>query len=168
MADVELKRKVTLKRKGESDSSKKPQPSKSKWWLWLLLLTAVAVGAIFFLKGYSSRSDRPETQSNTEDTIAPETAETEPVDTEPAETETAPAPEVNPDAEPQNSQPIATPDTESTPISTPLQGTIEEKAWRVIRGDFGNGLDRKQKLGSEYQTIQRRVNEMYRDGTVQL
>jgi len=50
--------------------------------------------------------------------------------------------------------------------STPLQGTLDKKARRVIRGDFGNGKVRKQKLGREYKVIQRRVNEMYRKGLV--
>ena len=36
----------------------------------------------------------------------------------------------------------------------------------VIRGDFGNGEERKNKLGSEYTVIQNRVNEMYDLGLV--
>jgi FtsZ-interacting cell division protein ZipA len=54
----------------------------------------------------------------------------------------------------------------TTPAPIPPQGTLEEKAWRVIRGDFGNGLDRKQALGSEYDVIQQKVNELYRNGKV--
>lgn len=45
-------------------------------------------------------------------------------------------------------------------------GTIEEKAILVIRGDFGNGEERKMKLGTEYSTIQNKVNEMYAKGLV--
>ncbi len=45
-------------------------------------------------------------------------------------------------------------------------GSIEEKAKLVIRGDFGNGEERKMKLGSEYSTIQNKVNEMYAKGLV--
>lgn len=56
-------------------------------------------------------------------------------------------------------------DTSSTSATIP-QGTLEEKAKRVIRGDFGNGTERKQALGSEYNVIQRKVNEMYRNGEV--
>lgn len=63
------------------------------------------------------------------------------------------------------------PDTSnSSASSTPSQniptGTLEEKAKRVIRGEFGNGIDRKNALGSEYSIIQSRVNEMYRNGEV--
>jgi hypothetical protein len=43
------------------------------------------------------------------------------------------------------------------------QGTIEEKAKQVLDGVFGNGEDRKNALGAEYQAIQAKVNEMYRN-----
>ena len=43
---------------------------------------------------------------------------------------------------------------------------VEEKARQVIRGDYGNGNVRKQKLGEEYSEIQSAVNEMYRKGLV--
>lgn len=45
-----------------------------------------------------------------------------------------------------------------------LNGSLEQKAKHVIRGDFGNGQERKDKLGSEYETIQSKVNELYRKG----
>lgn len=44
--------------------------------------------------------------------------------------------------------------------------TIEAKAWLVIRGDFGNGKERKMKLGSDYSVIQNKVNELYKNGLV--
>lgn len=50
--------------------------------------------------------------------------------------------------------------------SEPLVGSLEQKAIAVIRGTYGNGLERKQKLGNEYTVIQNKVNEMYRDGLV--
>ena len=50
--------------------------------------------------------------------------------------------------------------------SAPLGGDVVENAKRVIRGDFGNGQERKDKLGSAYSEIQSKVNEMYRQGLV--
>lgn len=46
--------------------------------------------------------------------------------------------------------------------SAPLGEDLTENAKRVIRGDFGNGQERKDKLGSAYAEIQSKVNEMYR------
>ena len=43
-----------------------------------------------------------------------------------------------------------------------INGSLEQKAIAVIRGTYGNGLERKQKLGDEYTVIQNKVNEMYR------
>ena len=42
--------------------------------------------------------------------------------------------------------------------------TIEEKAMQVWDGIYGNGTERKTKLGSDYRAVQKRVNEMYRNG----
>lgn len=47
-----------------------------------------------------------------------------------------------------------------------IPGSIEQKALDVIRGIYGNGQVRKDKLGAEYAEIQKVVNEMYRNGTV--
>lgn len=41
---------------------------------------------------------------------------------------------------------------------------IDELARAVIRGDYGNGEERKQKLGSLYNQVQARVNEMLNNG----
>ena len=45
-------------------------------------------------------------------------------------------------------------------------GSVEAKAKQVIRGIYGNGSIRKQKLGNDYAEIQGKVNEMYRNGLV--
>lgn len=57
--------------------------------------------------------------------------------------------------------------TTTTPkVPATINGDVEENARRVIRGDFGNGQTRKDKLGASYSEIQGRVNEMYRQGLV--
>ena len=45
-------------------------------------------------------------------------------------------------------------------------GSVEDEARQVIRGVYGNGSVRKQKLGSRYSEIQSKVNDMYRKGLV--
>lgn len=70
-------------------------------------------------------------------------------------------------AEPAQSKPAATQNTKpSSSTSVPISGDVEENARRVIRGDFGNGQERRDKLGSSYSEIQGKVNEMYRQGLV--
>lgn len=58
-----------------------------------------------------------------------------------------------------------TPSTQ-TGNMTEMSLTLDEQARKVIRGDFGNGKERKQKLGNRYDSIQKRVNEMYKEGLV--
>lgn len=53
---------------------------------------------------------------------------------------------------------------DNTAISSTAHGTIEEEAWRTIRGNYGNGAARKEALGNRYAEIQAKVNEFYRDG----
>ena len=70
-------------------------------------------------------------------------------------------------AEPAQSKPAATqPTRSSSATSASVSGDVEENARRVIRGDFGNGQERRDKLGSSYYEIQGKVNEMYRQGLV--
>ena len=70
-------------------------------------------------------------------------------------------------AKPAQSKPAATqPARSSSATSVPVSGDVETNARRVIRGDFGNGQERKDKLGSSYSEIQGKVNEMYRQGIV--
>ena len=177
MENVELKRKVTLKRKGEADE---PKPPKSKLWLWLLLLAVVAVVVVLCVK-FCGNDDKatvtePETVEEpatmpTEEspimgaedvTIESETTTETVVAETPVEVETPATPKIEPTP--------AEPATKSVPVQKPTQtlpqGNLDEKARQVIRGDFGNGAERKQTLGNEYNAIQQRVNEMYREGKV--
>lgn len=70
-------------------------------------------------------------------------------------------------AKPVQSKPAATQTTKPFSVtSAPVSGDVVENARRVIRGDFGNGQERRDKLGSSYSEIQDKVNEMYRQGLV--
>ena len=63
--------------------------------------------------------------------------------------------------------PDETKKTSSTPqVDNMSLGDTEEMAKLVIRGQYGVGSERKQKLGSKYDVIQSRVNEMYKQGLV--
>ena len=111
--------------------------------------------------------ETPETESAGEETASPAQEETSPdvssAKTEPKQDVTAKTTEP---AKP-TSQPTSTvqPTTPAVQPAT-LSGTLEEKAKEVIRGNYGNGEVRKQKLGDQYAEIQSKVNEMYRNGLV--
>ena len=107
-----------------------------------------------------SSADGEETASPVQEETSPEASspKTEPKQNVPAKS-TEPAKATNQSTKTvQPTIPIIQPATHS--------GTLEEKAKEVIRGKYGNGEVRKQKLGDQYAEIQSKVNEMYRNGLV--
>ena len=66
----------------------------------------------------------------------------------------------------QSSAPVQSEPVTSQSKQVSINGSVEELALEVIRGVYGNGLERKQKLGDRYAEIQGKVNEMYRNGLV--
>lgn len=71
--------------------------------------------------------------------------------------------------EPVNQPSIEVEDRSVAPTSFVTSSTvtdIEQTAKSVIRGDFGNGQERKNRLGSEYSEVQKKVNELYSKGLI--
>lgn len=56
------------------------------------------------------------------------------------------------------------PASDTQPEAAPSDGSLLDKARQVIRGDYGNGKVRRDRLGDQYQPIQDKVNELYRQG----
>lgn len=188
-SDVKLKHKVQLRKKVEEpevsgnngsiepDLTTTPTPNKpkSKNWLWILLGVIVlgVIGYIFFSK---SGDKAAETSDQEAEVVV---AHSEPTDTTIVEgtegEEIAPENdnEVANNPETQSSDAVETPatvdntsnGTPSTSVNVPnVSNDVEAEAMKVIRGDYGIGQERKDKLGSKYQTIQSRVNELKREG----
>ena len=63
-----------------------------------------------------------------------------------------------PSAQPETSTPSTPSPTKATAPSTDVDAEVQ----KVLRGDYGNGQERKDKLGSSYSKIQRAVNRYYR------
>lgn len=188
-SDVKLKHKVQLRKKVEEpevsgnngsiepDLTPTPTPNKpkSKNWLWILLGVIVlgVIGYIFFSKSGDKAAETSDPEA--EVVVAP----SEPTDTTIVEgtegEEIAPENdnEVANNPETQSSDAVETPatvdntsnGTPSTSVNVPnVSNDVEAEAMKVIRGDYGIGQERKDKLGSKYQTIQSRVNELKREG----
>lgn len=63
-----------------------------------------------------------------------------------------------PSAQPETSTPST---TSATKAATPSKD-VDAEVQKVLHGDYGNGQERKDKLGSSYSKIQRAVNRYYR------
>ena len=48
--------------------------------------------------------------------------------------------------------------------SSVVSNDVEAEALKVIRGEYGIGQERKNRLGNRYDAIQQRVNELKREG----
>lgn len=143
------------------------EKSSKKWLLWV-----VAIIVIFLLAWWLWLSTTSEiVEKNTvEEVSAPndETSDAQGEKTVPSETEsssaTTPSTPTTPST--QASIPASTPSASVTmsETTTNISNNIEAEALKVIHGDYGVGQERKDKLGSQYQAIQNRVNELKREG----
>lgn len=155
---VELKKKVTLKKKVATSSGG------TKTWIWLLctLLVVVAIAVFLYLRSDSSNKETPDVTTGevvtpsvlTSDNIAESIDSTKQDDIVVEETMVDKS-----KVEPTQVQNV----TSSANMSTE---NVEQMAWSVIRGNYDNNPIRRQKLGEDYQVIQDKVNELYRKGLV--
>lgn len=158
---------VTSASKREGSDSTKGTEKRSKWWLWLLLLLAIVmVLIIIFRKG----TDK-DIESNDNEPIAVMTDSPENIDDSITTLEPV-TEEEKTDIHQEDLNPVAT--TNATQQSSPaspdnpyansqVDGTVEDIAKEVIRGEYGVGMDRKTALGDRYTEVQNRVNEIYRE-----
>lgn len=99
----------------------------------------------------STEKEKADTTSSVEKSASPESEQSQSTSSEvSSETETK--------SESDNTLTVPTSTSESS------GNTIDEKAMQVWDGVYGNGTERKSKLGSDYKAVQKRVNEMYRNG----
>lgn len=142
-------------------------------WIWIAV-AVVVIALLAWLLIPKSDSKEAAGQEETTEAVAAESAApqessvndeaqaAEPADEAEAEPEqTVPAqPEQNAAAEPQ-SAPVAQP---AVAPAAEVTDDVEAEAQKVIRGAYGDGQVRKDRLGSKYSEVQRRVNELKRQG----
>ena len=165
------------------------EPKSNKKWILLVIAAIVVIACVIGFKQLDHSSNNndgaiPETppvdsptvtktgsvqtkENQPEaDTIAPkgenkEKSETKEPNASSPSSNTKDATEKEPTAHNQNTS-VQTTTTERN-ISS---GSVEDEARQVIRGIYGNGSVRKQRLGDRYSEIQSKVNDMYRNGLV--
>lgn len=146
-----------------------PKEKKNNKSLWIILAIIVLILLIWWLLTGKSTEPIVEEETIEEVTIpagnpvgVPEEAETLVGDD--AIEENAKNDERSNPSEPVVNT-LGTTTVPSTSVNVPnVSNDVEAEAMKVIRGDYGIGQERKDKLGSKYQTIQSRVNELKREG----
>ena len=127
---------------------------KSNRWLWLLLLLVVIVIVIFVLK--KCQKEVSQTQSDPAiPVVVADTVSSQPVgENSVANEENVIKQSVSDDAIKNEPQSLTV--SQST---APSAENYDEIARTTVRGDYGNGKQRKKALGSKYPEVQRRVNK---------
>lgn len=181
---VELKRKVTLKTKNSSIEENEvpigqnPTPTNSRKKLIVglaALIVVVIAGFVLFGNNQSTgKSDAIVIDSLTKDSVQKDSTIADSLKKENSsvvsdeESNNKETEDKKDEMQSKASVPVDTnvkSQQESNAESSSID-SVEAKAKQVIRGIYGNGFVRKQKLGNDYAEIQGKVNEMYRNGLV--
>lgn len=161
----------------ETQSASAPQRKNNGKWLWIILVILVIIILIWVLfLGKTSDSQPkeekesieevsvPSTQENDSLTIGSESPKDEATDDINSE---APTKQATPAGNSDGNNPVSSQTTYSASpdkSSSIAPNDVESEALKVVRGDYGNGAERKNKLGDRYNAIQKRVNELKREG----
>jgi FtsZ-interacting cell division protein ZipA len=154
----------------------KPTDKDNKWVKKLLIgivgliIVGLIVWGIKAMTTQSSTSDSTQTASRTDyaKTEAANnaqengdiTTETQQVVTNEQPTPAEDTEDISADSSAPQTPNISTAQVQNSSVSD----DIEKEAQRVIRGDYGNVPQRKELLGSKYQQIQNRVNQLKKEG----
>lgn len=191
---VKLKRKVQLRKKvedpdeavdnvaagtGKTGNTPTPNGSKSNKWIWIILVIIAVCVLGYFLFPKSEDKTMQGTEEPGIETVIEPTESTDSLtntdegnevfssDKEDEAVMVADNQGIKEDRAPTTTVETPAPSTTSTSTSTSdanVSDNVEAEAMKVIRGDYGVGQERKDKLGTKYQTIQSRVNELKREG----
>lgn len=153
--------------------STEPNSGGNKKWLWVVIALAVIALLVWLLKP-SNKPSEVSTQDSVEAVASPDTVATDDetsadstVSLPQADDEVAVEEAASQPATPEVTNPSATsaPTASANAISSSnIAGDIEAEAQKVIRGVYGVGQERKSKLGTQYSAIQKRVNQLKREG----
>ena len=193
-SEVKLRHKVQLRKKVEEPKEAVETEgavigntlgkSNSKIWLWMktnawlcILIGVIVVCAIgYFIFSKSGDSTIKESEQETEiveetivttDSVANQEATEKVLPTDDNEVSNIANEQEAKENEAlvitNNNSNIAT-TTTSSASNANVSNDVEAEAMKVIRGDYGVGQERKDKLGNQYHPIQNRVNQLKREG----
>lgn len=179
---------------GTSVGSNGNEPKSNKKWIWLAIAAIVVIACVIGFKrlnhssnnnddtamafplvdsatvektdSVQTKENQPEADNTTaSDGVNEEKSVTKESNAIPSSSNSSAETEYEKAKEPATHSQKTSVQTATTEGSFP-SGSVEDEARQVIRGVYGNGSVRKQKLGSRYAEIQSKVNDMYRNGLV--
>lgn len=155
-----------------SNDSDNGNKSNGKKWLWIIAVIVLALLVWWLIpKSQDSSSEEPQPTEDVINTV--DSSDTEnPSDTSQENaagdaqvSQNVDEQEVAPNSKPSPTHAELPQNANEQSANAPIvQGDVETEAYKVIRGEYGVGQERVDRLGSQYQAIQNRVNEMKREG----
>jgi len=166
-----------------TNSENQNEPKKKSPFMLIAIIAIAALGIFWFINRGNNESPVEEPAPVVNDTSSIQTPQV--IDTTKTETPTTATDLGTTSADPSGSTATSTNNVDNVPAGKStgndsgietrnnpntngqenpvLQGTTEDKANKVLRGEFGVGIERKRALGSDYPSVQAKVNEMYRN-----
>lgn len=155
-----------------------PEEKKNKNWIWIVLVVIVIILLIWWLLPGESTKSEPIVEEETIEEVTSTAENTEEVSNEakiPAGGDVVEENDNNGESSKPSEAVVNTHETTSVVPQTTnnvatnnapsvVSNDVEAEALKVIRGEYGIGQERKNKLGNDYEAIQRRVNELKREG----
>lgn len=155
-----------------------PEEKKNRKWFWVILAIIVIIFLVWWLLPGKSTDSEPIVEEGTIEEVTTPAENTEEVSNEseiPAGGDSVEKNANNDESSNPSESIVNTP--EITPIATQttnnvvtnnapsvVSNDVEVEALKVIRGEYGIGQERKNRLGNKYDAIQQRVNELKRKG----
>ncbi|MCI9030747.1 hypothetical protein [Barnesiella sp. CU968] len=160
------------------NTTPKPAKKKNGKWLWVILAIIVIILLIWWLFPGKSTESAPIVEEETIEEVTTPAENTEDVSNEAEISAGEDAGEENANNDESSNPSEAVVNTQETTPAAPqttnnvatnnapsvVSNDVEAEAIKVIRGEYGIGQERKVKLGNYYEAIQRRVNELKREG----
>ncbi|MBD5171685.1 MAG: hypothetical protein HDT02_00470 [Bacteroidales bacterium] len=155
-----------------------PEEKKNGKWFWVILAIIVIIFMVWWLLPGKSTDSEPIVEEGTIEEVTTPAENTEEVSNESEIPAGGDAVEKNANNdESSNSSESIVNTQEITPVATQttnnvvtnnapsvVSNDVEVEALKVIRGEYGIGQERINRLGNKYDAIQQRVNELKREG----
>lgn len=150
-----------------------PQEKKNSKWLWIILAFIAIILLIWWLFIGKDTDSKPMVEEETveevtipADTVSEEIALDTVLPKDKVENAVSENTDIPTTPAANSTQPTSLTQTTNTAAnaSSIVSSDVEAEAIKVIRGEYGIGQERKNRLGSQYEAIQNRVNEMKREG----
>lgn len=155
-----------------------PEEKKNGKWLWVILAIIAIILLIWWLLPGKSTESSPIVEEETIEKVTTPAENTGEVSNEAEIPSGGDAVEENANNDESSNPSEAVVNTQETTPAAPqttnnvatnnapsvVSNDVEAEAIKVIRGEYGIGQERKDKLGKHYEAIQRRVNELKREG----